>query len=169
MPGRSSYFYADENDLADLLLAFKELGDFKYVQRRSELNQSNEVYFDPSEILEEAMVKCADPIRSDNFLVVEIRQEVFTRKISLRDGSGIISIADQNNNFDSIAIAFGGNAGNKTILMSDVNTVGDTDKAIEIHKIFKKIITTHTVRIGGKGRPYRVMPGALKNSNRDGI
>ncbi len=162
MPGRSSYFYADENDLADLLVAFQESAGFKYVQMRSELNQPNEVYDDPLEILEEAMATCAEPIRRHSFLVIDDDQEIFCRHITLRDGSGVRSIADQNNNFNSIVIAFGGYVGNQTILMSDVNTVGDTDKAIEIHKVFKKIIMANTTRVGGKGRPYRLMPEALK-------
>jgi hypothetical protein len=34
-------FYADEDDLTVILNEFTQLGDFKYVQMRSQLNQVN--------------------------------------------------------------------------------------------------------------------------------
>ena len=44
--------------------------------------------------------------------------------------------------------------------MSDINTVGDTDKALEIHKAFKKLVISKTKKVGPKGSPARLMAGA---------
>ena len=51
MPGRSCEFFADERDLLTLLEAFKELGNYKYIQLRSELNKENLIFDDPVELL----------------------------------------------------------------------------------------------------------------------
>ncbi len=47
--------------------------------------------------------------------------------------------------------------------MSDINTAGDTDKALEIHKKFKKVVISKTKRVGTKGNSHHLMPGAIKN------
>ena len=161
MRGSSSSFYADEADLIDLLEAFKSLEEYKYVQIRSELTCHPLVYHNPSDILLKAMVTPEKPIRTHSFLIMEKEEKVNSRDIVLEDGSGTIKRADQNNNFNSAVIAFGGNAGNQTVLMSDVNTIGDTEKSIEIYKKFRKIILANTTRVGAKGNPYRLMSGAF--------
>ena len=161
MSGRSSYFFADEDDLLVLLEAFNELNEYKSVQIKSELNQQNLIYFDPRELLKLAVVSEENPIRIHSFLVLQKCQEVFTEMIELRDGSGLRNISGQSLNPNSITFAFGGDAGDKTLIMSDVATIGHTDKSIEIHKQFKKIILAHTKKVGAKGKPYRLMPGAI--------
>ena len=160
MPGRSCYFYADESDLLNLLEAFKEFDGYKYVQISSELDMPNSVYTNPVDCFSSAILTPNSAVRSQSFLVLENEQEVFTRELKRSDGSGTLSIADQNNNFDSIVIVFGGDAGDQTIIMSDINTVGDTDKAVEMHKKFKKLVMSKTKKVGAKGTPYRLMPGA---------
>ena len=162
MPGKSCYFYADERDLSELLKEFRELGDYKYVQIRSPLNESNLVLSDPVELLPFAKVTPENPTRAHSFLVVEKDQEIFEREITLKDGSGVRKIADQNNNFDSIVLAFGGDAGDQTLIMSDINTVGDTATAVEMHKKFRKLVTAKTKKVGGKGSPHLLMPGAVE-------
>jgi hypothetical protein len=161
LPGVSCEFYADEADLTDLLREFPTLGLFKYVEIDSALNQSNLVHFDPLDVLPAAIVSPEKPIRSQSFLVMEQDREIATRAIIRRDGSGTIRVADQNNNWDSIVIAFGGDAGDRTLIMSDINTVGDTEKARELHKKFKALVWSKTKRVGPKGTPYRLMPGAI--------
>lgn len=162
MTGRNCYFYADEGDLSDLLEAFREIGDYKYVQITSGLNEPNLIFSDPVELLPLAKVTPARPTRAHSFLVLEKDQEIYERKIALQNGSGVRKIADQNNNFDSIVLAFGGDAGDQTLIMSDINTVGDTDKAIEMHQKFKKLVISKTKKVGSKGKPHRLMPGAVE-------
>ena len=162
MPGRSCEFFADERDLLTLLEAFKELGNYKYIQLRSELNKENLIFDDPVELLPFAVVSVDAPVRVTSFLVLENTQEVFSGEIKMRDDSGIKKIAGQARNPNSITFAFGGDAGDNTLIMSDIATIGDTDKAIEIHKHFKKVVMSKTKRLGTKGRPYRLMSGAIE-------
>lgn len=161
MPGRSYEFFADEIDLLTLLEAFKDLGNYKYVQMRSELNKENLIFDDPVELLPFAVVSADAPVRVTSFLVLENTQEVFSGDIKMKDNSGIKKIAGQARNPNSITFAFGGDAGDNTLIMSDVATIGDTDKALEMHKRFKKVLITKTKRLGTKGRPYRLMSGAI--------
>ena len=71
MPGRSCEFFADERDLLTLLEAFKELGNYKYIQLRSELNKENLIFDDPVELLPFAVVSVDAPVRVTSFLVLE--------------------------------------------------------------------------------------------------
>lgn len=162
MSGRSCYFYADEGDLANLLNAFRELGNCKYVQIRSGLNEPNLVFSDPRELLSLAKATPSNPTRCHSFLVLENGQEIFDREIALKDGSGVRKIADQNQNWNSIVLALGGEVGDKTLIMSDINTVGDTELAVEMHNKFKKVVISETKKVGAKGTPYRLMPGAIE-------
>ncbi len=146
----------------DLLENFRHLGEYKYIQIRSELNEPNLIFMDSVEVLPLAKVAHENPTRAQSFLVVERDQEIFLREIALRDGSGVRKIADQNNNFDSIVLAFGGDTGDQTLIMSDINTAGDTDKALEIHKKIKRVVISKTKRVGTKGNSHHLMPGAIK-------
>lgn len=161
MPGRKCEFFADEADLLNLLQAFKELQGYKYVQMRSDLNKENLLFYNPIELLPFATVSADNPVRGTTFLVLENNQEIYAGDIKMRDGSGIKKMAGQARNPNSITLAFGGDAGDKTLIMSDIATTGDTDIAVEMHKLFKKIVTSKTKRVGAKGRPYRLMPGAI--------
>jgi hypothetical protein len=131
---------------------------------RSDLNRPNQIFLDPMAIFARAKVSCDNPTRTHSYLVMEPDQEVVSEEIVLSDGSGTIMRADQNNNWDSIVIAFGGDAGDRTLIMSDINTVGDTEKARELHKKFKALVWSKTKRVGPKGTPYRLMPGAMSKA-----
>lgn len=162
MPGLSCEFYADENDLAALLREFLSLGDFKYVRIDSRVNESNDVFTgDPTGLLPEAMASREKPTRRHSFLVMEREQEVYSRDIVLANGTGKITVVDQNQNPNSVVLAFGGDVGDQTLLMSDINTVGDTDMARELHKRFKKLVVSRAKRVGAKGKPFQLMPGAV--------
>lgn len=161
MSGASCYFFADESDLLELLDSFFALSKYKYVQMRSGVNEENCVPTNAKELLLLSKVSSEKPTRVQSFLVVESDQEVFFREIVLIDG-GIRRIADQNNNFDSIVLAFGGDAGDQTLIMSDISTVGDTKKALEIHKNFRKLVESKAVKSGNRGSRYFLMPGAVK-------
>ncbi len=161
MPGLSCEFFADNADLADLVREFATLGRFKFVQSYSELNRPNRLYADPAEILTVAVVSPEKPHRDQSILIMEHDQEVLTRSIVRTDGSGTRLVADQNNNWNSIVIAFGGEAGDQTLVLSDLCTVGDTEKSRQLHKAFKALVWSKTVRVGPRGMPWRLMPGAI--------
>lgn len=162
MSGLSCEFYGDEDDIADLLLNLPSVGDLKFVQMRSRLNECNDVFVgDPTGLLPEAIVSPSKPMRRQSFLVVKRDQKVYYREIVLTDGTGRISIADQNTNSDSVVLAFGGDAGDQTLIMSDISTTADTERAKELHKTFKQLVSSRTKRVGPNGRPSRLMKGAI--------
>ncbi len=164
LTGLSCEFYADNEDLADIVRDFSALGRFKYVQQRSALNRHNQIYINPADILPAALVAPERPTRYQSFLIMDEQQEVFARDVVLADGTGKLFRVDQNSNWDSVVIAFGGDAGDRTLIMSDISTVGDTEKARQMHKKFKKLVWSKTVRVGPRGTPYRLMRGALSKA-----
>lgn len=164
MSGLSCEFYADESDLIDLLRALPSLGRLKYIEISSGLNCSNSVYLDPTQILARAKVTPASPTRGHSFLVTQADQEIFTREILRADGSGRITVADQNQNWNSVVIALGGEAGDRTLVMSDINTVGDTEEARDLHRKFKALVRSRARRVGPKGKPALLMPGAIRKA-----
>jgi hypothetical protein len=161
VPGLSCEFFADNADLADLVREFATLGRFKFVQISSELNRPNRLYAEPAEILAAALVSPEKPHRRQSILIMDHDQDVLTRAIVRTDGSGTLRVADQNNNWNSIVIVFGGEAGDQTLVLSDICTVGDTEKSRQLHKGFKALIWSKTVRVGPRGTPWRLMPGAI--------
>jgi hypothetical protein len=165
LSGRSCEFYADEEDLLNLLARFRMLGDLKFVQIHSVPDRENEVLRDdPARLLSMARVTPEEPIRTNSFMVMEADQEVFSRQIVLKDGRGTISLVDQNQNLDAVVIALGGDAGDRTLIMSDINTTAETEKAKELHQKFKKLVVSQAKRVGfGKGSVL-LMPGACRKA-----
>lgn len=162
MGGRSCEFYADENDLLSLVREFPTLGKLKFVQMRSALNKSNEVLVGELErLVSMAKVTPEAPIRCHSFLAMETDQEIFHRELTLKDGSGKLWIVDQNQNWNSVVIAFGGDAGDQTLVMSDINTTADTEKAKELHTSFKKLVNSMSKKVGHQKKSYFLMAGAI--------
>jgi hypothetical protein len=161
MRGLRCEFWADADDLAALVQAFGQLGPCQFVEIHSALNQPNLILEDAATMLPAAMVSPAAPHRRFSFLVMEAGATVRSRTIIRSDGSGTINCADQNNNWDSVVIAFGGDAGEQTLVMSDINTVGDTPTARRLHRMFKALVRANTRRFGPKGAPAWLMPGAI--------
>lgn len=145
-----------------LVREFPTLGRLKFVQMRSAMNKANEVLVGEFErLLSMAKVTPEKPIPRQSFLAMEINQEFFHREITLKDGSGKISIVDQNQNWNSVAIAFGGDAGDRTLVMSDINSTADTEKAKELHTSFRKLINSMSRQVGHQNKSYVLMPGAI--------
>jgi hypothetical protein len=97
-------FYADEDDLAVILKEFTQLGDFKYVQMKSQLNQDNKCYKDAIHLLDEGWrlndIRCM-------FLVADETTQLISDVWERTDGSGSITNIHQGFNFDTIRIKLG--------------------------------------------------------------
>ena len=162
MSGTTCEFYADADDLGALLREFQPLGTLKFVQVRSRANAANDMFTgDLTALLAEALISKDRPTRTQSFLVMERDQEVFSRDIALGDGSGTVTIIDQNQNPNSVALAFGGDAGDRTLIMSEIVTTAETDVATELRKNCKKLVASMSKRVGLEGKPVQLMPGAL--------
>jgi hypothetical protein len=165
LSGRTCEFYADEEDLLDLLARFPMLGALKFVQISSAPDRENVVLRDdPARLLSMARVTPEEPIRTNSFMAMEVDQEVFSRQIVPKDGRGTITTVDQNQNLDAVVIALGGDAGDRTLIMSDINTTAETEKAKELHQKFKKLVASQAKRAGSGKTSCLLMPGACRKA-----
>ena len=149
-------FYADEDDLAVLLSEFTKLGDFKYIEMYSQLNEENKCYKDAIHILEQD--KWMTKSRRCNFLVVDSSASLMSDILDKSDGSGRIISIHQGFNLDSIVLKLGGTKENNTLIASVVDTIGDTTRAKEIQKMFRKVVMKQSKKISDT----RVMPNAME-------
>jgi len=161
MASRRRSFYADEDDLLHLLCLFRCLQDYKYVQMRSELNKENKIFFDPVEILPSAIVTPSRPYLVNSYMVVKKDVKLSSRKIERADGSGTLTIISQSQNHVSISLGLGGNAGDKTLLASELGSIESSQAVKNIYNEFDNIIISNTKKLGHKGSPYRLMPGSI--------
>jgi hypothetical protein len=149
MSGSTCDIYADNNDLAELLKKFDELKLFKYIKMTSELNKENDSFYEASKLLNYKV--------GDTFIIFDVDTEVICRKINLIDGSGFKNRVDQDFNEDSICLTLGGDIESNTIIASVIDTLGESKRAKEIFKLFKKVVTKNTKSVSRS----RVMPNAL--------
>lgn len=154
MQGSEIYFYADADDLKALLGGFQGLGLFRYTKsngiRNAELLQT----INAQEILDSVYIR---PDSSDFFLISDFDVPVRVQEVALLDGSGFSRFAEQSLNPDSAMLKVGAQLQPTMITVSCLNTLGETPRAKEIFKIFKKAITREAVYI----RLYYVLPGAM--------
>ena len=150
MNGSSCEIYADNNDLNNLFGEIEKIGPFKYIKMTSELNKDNACYYSSIELLKYAT--------GDAFLVVDADKDVVSRTIDLIDGSGHKNRVDQDFNEDSICITLGGDIRNNTIIVTVFDTLGESSRAKEVFKIFKKTIMKNTKKVNRS----RIMPSALE-------
>ncbi len=155
MCARRAEFYGDEEDLTVILNEFTKLGDFKYIEMSSSLNQENKCYKDAIHLLEQEWytnnIRCM-------FLVADAHTELISYPIDMVDGSGYKIKINQGLNFETICINLGGTVENNILIASMVDTLGDSDRAKEMHTLFKKVITKHSKKVGDT----RVMPSAIE-------
>lgn len=150
-------FYADRDDMLMLLKAFRVLGKFKYTLGHGELNSGIVTHADPVEILDVGAVNSENPHRRFGYVITEEGTPVIGIAIAMSDGSGSKHIVDQVQNPDSVRLALGGNAGDRTLISSLLVTTGETKSAKKIYKLFAKVVK-------GAGRPIAgmyVLPNAM--------
>lgn len=161
MQGRSAYFFADEKDLQNLILQFDELGDFKYLETQSELNHELLIFSKAADLIPHYLVESRGVFWPPQYLLFDATTEPYISKIELTNGSGTNEGIDQYTNPDTVELRFGGEYGDKVLKISDICTLGDTQRSLDMHKMFKKLVLKNTQRFGEKGTPFRLMPGAL--------
>ena len=161
MPGLSAEFYADDADIKQLIGLFDELGSFQYVEKLSALNMPLRIYRSAAELVRAFKIDPEMPAKRPQYYVLNFDTLLQKREIKMADGSGTKESLTQYMNPDSIELRLGGNVGDDTLVMSDICSLGDTDRSREMHKSFKNLVTQNTKRVGSKGTPYRLMPGAV--------
>lgn len=161
MPGLRAEFYADDEDIRTVLARFRELGGLKYVEQLSSLSAEPQQFTDPLDLFGRVNLAPEAPNSRRLFTVLDRDAKLSFREIEMAGGSGVKKSVSQYMNPDSVVLSFGGEVGDRTIVMSDITTIGDTERAREMHKAFKKLIAENTLRVGSKGTSYRLMPGSI--------
>lgn len=160
MQGRSAEFYADKEDLKVLLQQFAELDNFLYISKLGVVNEKLFETKNPRKLFEKVDIDYGLTNFREQFLVFDNNAEIVERTLKMVDGSGFKKTLSQVFNFDTVELRLGGVSGSDKIVMSDICTMGDSVRSLEMHKVFKKLIMKMTVRIGRKGVPLRLMPSA---------
>lgn len=161
MKGLRAEFYADNRDIQRLLEQFTEIGEYRYIEQLSALNEALCEYSNPTDLYQRTIFFENRPNDRKIHYIFDIDAQLSITNIIMNDGSGAKQSLNQLDNPDSICLNFGGEVGDNTIAMSDISTIGDTGRAREMHKSFKKLIMKNTKRVGSKGAPYRLMPSAV--------
>jgi hypothetical protein len=164
MRGKGKEFYADNQDIINLLKEFDGLGKFQYVARYSKINKNINIYYNAIEIFKKAICTPDRTEIAQNFFIFEINANIVFREITFEDGGGKKTALDTWRSDDAISIAFGGEVGDNTLIMSDIGTVADNKAVLDHFKHFKKLIEARSVRIGLPGRPSYLMPGAVQKA-----
>jgi hypothetical protein len=92
------------------------------------------------------------------YLVADVTAALISDALDKEDGSGRIINIHQGFNFDTTCAYLGVVVEQSTLIISEVSTLGDSPRAKEIQKLFRKVIMKHTKKVGNT----RVMPGAME-------
>jgi hypothetical protein len=164
MRGKERNFYADNQDIMNLLTEFDDLGKFQYVECYSEIDNDIDIFYNAVDIFDKSICTPQDPGRRHSFSIFEINANVVFREIIFEDGSGRRTVLEAWRSDDSIEIHFGGEVGDNTLVISDIGTVADDKAMLDHFKRFKKLIEARSVRIGPPGRPSYLMSGAVQKA-----
>jgi hypothetical protein len=164
MIGKRREFYADNQDIMNLLNDFDSLGQFKYVEFYSRLNKETDIFYSAVNIFDKAICTPKNTERGHSFSIFDIDANIIFSEVTLFDGSGKRVALETLLSDDSIEIHFGGEVGDNTLIMSDIGTVADDKAVLDHFKRFKKLIEARSVRIGPPGRPSYLMPGAVQKA-----
>jgi hypothetical protein len=164
MRGKQRNFYADNQDIMNLLNDFDSLGQFKYVEFYSRLNKETDIFYNAIDIFDKAICTPQKTERRHSFSIFEIDAKIAFSNVILVDGSGKRIALETLLSDDSIEIHFGGEVGDNTLVISDIGTVADDKAMLDHFKRFKKLIEAKSVRIGPPGQPSYLMPGAVEKA-----
>lgn len=157
MAGLRAPFFGSREDFKSLLKAFDELGDFEYVQIHSSLNSELIIHNKGVNLLSSCLSE-SQPNKFSGYLIFYKNERLFLDRFNKSDGSGYKYTIKQSYNPNSIRIALGGDIGNNTIIASMFDSLGESEKAKEIFKKFKKVL----IKMSKKVNQYRVLPDAYE-------
>jgi hypothetical protein len=164
MRGKRREFYADNQDIMNLLKEFDNLGNFKYVAHYSEINEEVDIFYNAVDIYDKSICTPLRTSSGNQFSIFEEKANVIFREINLIDGSGKRTSLQTMLSDDSIQTAFGGEVGDNVLVMGDISTVANDTAVLDHFKRFKKLIESKSVRIGLPGQPHYLMAGAVQKA-----
>ncbi|SET13284.1 hypothetical protein [Thalassotalea agarivorans] len=158
MNGSSVEIYADRHDLELLFKLLNSIGEFKFVQSLSDLNQNPRIY-ENAENLSQYQVDYENPNPKSLFLCLSKSASVNSRELSMKDGSnGIKFKTDEVFNPSAISILLGGEAASDTIVQTVISSAYYSEAARKKLLIIRKLID----KVSTKVNSFRVMPSSYK-------
>jgi hypothetical protein len=150
-------FYADREDLTLLFEKFFALGEFTYTLDYWDEGQKIPTVTNPLDIPDYGeLTEKVRSICSRAFLVIDASDVLMPRRYSLNSGGSRYTI-DNGTNPSSVRLCLGGDAGDRTLIASQIDTLGWTDRAREMQSAFSRIVRKSGVKLG----ICHVLPGAM--------
>jgi len=143
--------------LVSLFEKFAKLGAFTYTRDYWDEGEPTPTWTNPSDIpnLGELNTK-SNAICSLSYLVIDASDVLMPRRYSLNSGGSRYTI-DNGTNPSSVRLCLGGDAGDRTLIASQIDTLGWTDRAREMQSAFSRIVRKSGVKVG----ICHVLPGAM--------
>lgn len=157
MKGSAYYFYADKTDLEDLLRSLGELGSYCYTKGYWDANDSIPTYCDPLAIPNIGTVAPTHVCPDVGYLVAASGVPLRPEEIKLTDGRIRFKVSNATTP-DSVRLSLGGDAGDRTLIASALDTRAYTAEARALFSSFKKVIASTAKKVNREN----VLPGAYK-------
>jgi hypothetical protein len=150
-------FYADRADLAALFEKFYRFGKFTYTPLYWDEGQAPPTVENPADIPSFGKLSPqTDSLCSLSYLVIDATDELRPQRFLLNSGGARFNI-DHGTNPSSVRLCLGGDAGDRTLIASQVETLGLSERALEMQAAFSGIVRKSGLRVGSNV----VLPGAM--------
>jgi hypothetical protein len=136
------------------LSALHSAHPLRYTDRKWQDESSLTSYLNPAEIPHLGTASPQGRCPNIGYLVTDVQDELVPEMLKLSDGR--IRYSAGRFNSSSVRLSLGGDAGNRTLVCSLVDTLGLTPRARQIHLLFSKEVRRH----GRKCGRYVILPGA---------
>lgn len=125
-------------------------------ERKWQAESSLTSYLNPADIPRLGTANPQGRCPNIGYLVTDVEDALVPETLKLSDGS--VRYSAGRFNLNSVRLSLGGDAGNRTLVCSLVDTLGVTPRAKQIHLLFSKEILRH----GKKCGRFVILPGAVE-------
>jgi hypothetical protein len=146
--GRRITFYADKADLTKLFADFVRLGEFSYTLNYWDEGQPIPTVGDPADIPDYGVLSRPLPSICDlAYLVIDASDALRPERYTLKAGGARFTV-DNSTNPSSVMLCLGGDAGDRTLIASQIDTLGLTERARQMHAAFSRIVRKRSTKVG---------------------
>jgi hypothetical protein len=155
--GRRITFYADRDDFTRLFKDFLSLGDFRYTLNYWEEDRPIPTVTNPVDIPNYGLLKPPFlSICSVAYLVIDASDALKPERYLLKTGEARFTV-DNSTNPNSVRLCLGGDAGDLTLIASQIDTLGLTERSHAMHAAFSRVVRKRAEKVG----ICYVLPSAL--------
>ena len=150
-------FYADRADMAALFEKFCRLGKFTYTPLYWDEGQPPPTLENPADIPSYGELSPrTNSLCSLSYLVIDATDELKPERFLLNSGGARFKI-DNGTNPSSVRLCLGGDAGDYTLIASQIDTLGLSERAREMQAAFARVVRKSSVKVGSN----ITLPGAM--------